>query len=111
MCMQVDEARRDHMPLGVDLFLALGRDLANLGDAAVLDAHVAVERSRAGAVDDLAAANDCVVTHETLPVSKISVSRRARAGPCSSAHSPALPDPSHKARAVPAAPRTARRSH
>ena len=55
--VDVDEARRDQLAPGVDLFLALGRNLADLGDAAVLDRDIGLEELAAVAVCNGAAAN------------------------------------------------------
>ena len=61
MGVHVDPARGDQQPVGVDV--ALGRALlaADRRDAAVRDRHVAGKCRFAGAIDDLAAANDDVV--------------------------------------------------
>ena len=57
MGVDVDEARRDQLAPGVDLFLALGRDLADLGDATVLDRDIGLEQVATVPVGDIAAAD------------------------------------------------------
>ena len=57
MGMQVDEAGRDQFAPGVDLFRAFGRDLADLGDAAVADGDVGLKQLAAETVGDGAAAD------------------------------------------------------
>src|SRR5262249_51147193 len=59
--MDVDEARRDDQALGVNLALALARHLAEGGDLVALDGEVAVIPRIAGAVDELAVADDQVI--------------------------------------------------
>ena len=57
MSVDVDKARRDQLAPGVDLVLALARNLADLGDTAVLDGDVCLEQIAALSVSDRAAAN------------------------------------------------------
>ena len=57
MGMQIDEAGRDQLALGVDLFRALGRDLADLRNAAVADGHVGFKQLAAKTIGDGAAAD------------------------------------------------------
>lgn len=63
MRVQIDEAGRNGEAAGVDLFLALGCDLADLANDSVLDTDVAAERFAAGAVYDAAAADHNVMRH------------------------------------------------
>src|SRR5689334_7104427 len=55
MGVDVDETRRDQLALGVDLFPALRGNLADLGDAAILDRDIGVIELAAVAVSDGAA--------------------------------------------------------
>ncbi len=57
MGVNVDKARRDQFALGVDLFLALARDAADFGNAAVRDRHIGFEQFAAKTVGDVAAAD------------------------------------------------------
>ncbi len=66
MGVHVDEARRDQLALGVDLFFAFGRDLADLDDAAILDGDIGLVKFAAVAVGNRAAAND-EISHGVLP--------------------------------------------
>ena len=62
MGVQVDEARRHDQAAGVDDVIGLtGRDLADLGDAAVLDADVAAKPRQPATVDDHPAADHAIV--------------------------------------------------
>ena len=58
MGVDVDEARRDGQPVGVDLAPALLRHLADRRDLAVAHRDVAREGSIARSVDDATAADD-----------------------------------------------------
>ena len=60
--VDVDEARGDQHALGVDLLGARSRDLADGGDAAVLDAYVGGEAFAARSVHDGPAAHDQIVS-------------------------------------------------
>ena len=55
MRVDVHEARRDQLAAGVDLFGSLGRDLADPGNAAVLDRYIRFEQFAAEAVGNAAA--------------------------------------------------------
>jgi hypothetical protein len=57
MGMQIDEAGRDQFAPGVDLFRTLGRDLADLCNAAVADGNVGFKQLAAKAISDGAAAD------------------------------------------------------
>ena len=58
MGVQIDKARRDDQPAGIDHLGALMRpDAADLGDASVFDSDVAAKTRRTGAVDDHAVFN------------------------------------------------------
>jgi len=65
--VQIDEAGRDDMPFGVDLALALGRDLADFGDPAIGDSDVAMERLCAGSVDNGSTTDHDVMGHGERP--------------------------------------------
>ena len=66
--VDVDEARRDDEPRGVnDLARVELGDRANLGDAARLDRDVSPASRSAGAIDDLPAGNQQVIAK--LPLS------------------------------------------
>ena len=61
--VDVDEPRRDDEPGGVDHVTRVElRERADLDDASVLDRDVRPPRRRAGAIDDLAAGNQQVIT-------------------------------------------------
>ena len=57
MGVDIDKARRDQFAPGVDLFLALAEDLADLGDAAAGDGDIGFEQVAALAVGNVAAAD------------------------------------------------------
>ncbi len=57
MGVDVDKAGRNQFALGVDLFLASARDLADLGDAAAGNGDIGLEQVAAEAVGDIAAAD------------------------------------------------------
>src|ERR1700730_16944964 len=57
MSVDVDKARRDQFSLGVDLFLALTGDLADLADAPSGDGDIGFEQFAAEPVGDGAAAD------------------------------------------------------
>jgi len=57
MRVQVDEARRQHLPSRVNGFGGRIADLADRDDPAVAHADVAAAGRRAGAVDDLGVAD------------------------------------------------------
>jgi hypothetical protein len=56
--VDVDPARRDHQPAGVDFLAATGTHFAHLDDSAVRDRDVGLEGGGAGAVVEGAAADD-----------------------------------------------------
>ena len=61
MGVQIDETRRDDVPLGIDQLGALvAGDASNLCDATVFDPDVAAEARRPGAVDHHAILDDYV---------------------------------------------------
>ena len=62
MGVDVDKAGRDQFSPGVDLFLALRRNLADLADAAVGDRYVGLEQVAALAIGNIAAADHEVWT-------------------------------------------------
>ncbi len=73
MGMAVDEAGRDHVPLGIEgLRGALALEIADRGDQAVADAEVGAIPGQARAVHHRAAANDQVVRHVVPPESSFS---------------------------------------
>ena len=57
MGVDVDKAGRDQLALGVDLFLALGGNLADFADAAAGDGDVGFEQFTTLAIGNGAAAN------------------------------------------------------
>ena len=57
MGMEIDKARRDQLAFGVDLLKALGRDPADLDDAAAGNRHVRFKQLAARTVGDGAAAD------------------------------------------------------
>src|SRR5215469_15638753 len=61
MRMSVDPTGRDQKPVGIDITLGGPLFAANRGDAAIGNRDVAREGGLAGAVNDLATANDDVV--------------------------------------------------
>src|SRR5579883_1103405 len=66
--MDIDEARRNELALGVDLFRTACGDRADCGNAAVFDRNVRLERLSARAVDDRPAANDQIeIAHSSSP--------------------------------------------
>ena len=66
--VDIDEARRDQQPLGVDLLAASSSDHTDGGDLAVLDGDVRFARAGARAVRHRAAAHDQIVfRHCSLP--------------------------------------------
>ena len=67
--VQVHEAGRHEMPLGVDFAAAGCRHLAHLGDGVAVDGHIADKRRAAGAVHHFAAANHQIMCHCLLPQS------------------------------------------
>ena len=82
--VQIDEAGRHDVALGVDLALALCRDLADFGDPAIGDSDVPVERFCAGSVDDGSTTDHDVMGHGERP----SELRLARACPSRSTAQP-----------------------
>src|SRR5579871_6654781 len=58
MGVDVDEARRDQLAFGVDLFGALGRDATDLDNAAAADCDIGLVELTAEAVGDRAATDD-----------------------------------------------------
>src|SRR5262249_37669094 len=63
MRVDVDKARGNQLAAGVDLFLAVPSDLADLADAAVLDGDIAVIEVAAASVGNRAAADHEVMSH------------------------------------------------
>src|SRR5262249_38405756 len=61
--VQIDDAGRHELAIGVDHRRGAGVDAADLGDAAVLDAHVRAVAREARAVHDHAILDDQVVSH------------------------------------------------
>ena len=58
MGMDVDEARREHLPFGVDLGLATRGHLVDLDDAIASDRHIARKGGCASAVNNKRIADD-----------------------------------------------------
>ncbi len=59
MGVEVDEARGDNQPAGIDdLGCLVGRYAPNLGNSAVFDTHIAAKARRTGTVDDHPVLND-----------------------------------------------------
>ena len=68
MGMQVDEARRHDQTAGIDDIIGVARrDLADLGNATVLDADVATKPRQPASIDDHAAADHAIVTRHSFP--------------------------------------------
>src|SRR5260221_8651363 len=63
MAMIVDKAGCDALPAGIDGLAGRAGELAELGDLAVLDADIAVERRHPGAVDNPAILDQQVIRH------------------------------------------------
>ena len=59
--VRIDDARRDHPPVGVELACAGAVDEADLGDASAVDGHVGTPPREPGAVHDDAVADHQVV--------------------------------------------------
>ena len=68
MRVNVDEARADDEPAGINFVVPFAGDGADGADESLVDGNVADERLAAGAVDDGAAANDDIVVHDPLPL-------------------------------------------
>ena len=66
MGVGVDEAGRDHVALGVDLFPGRAGQLADVGDAPVDDADIGLITGQAGAVDDGSVADQEIKGHGCL---------------------------------------------
>src|SRR5262249_27518321 len=69
--MDIDESRRDHPPVGVDLSTASVGDFADLDNAAAVDSNVRDNARGPAAVDNLSASDNDVV-HRSPPLSSIS---------------------------------------
>ncbi len=69
MGVHVDDAGREHEPIGVDRLGALVLDLADSGDAAVLDREIGAPGLVAQPVDESGAADDEVDHHFLRPLS------------------------------------------
>ena len=63
MAMIVDKARRDDLAAGIDGLAGGAGQFADLGDLAVLDRDIAVERRHPRAVDDPAVLDQQVIRH------------------------------------------------
>ncbi len=66
MGMRIDETGRDHMPFGVDLFLAAAEIFADGGDLIAIDGDIRLESRTAAAVDDVAVFDDYIMSHNLL---------------------------------------------
>ena len=68
--VQIDEARRDGLPAGVDFLAPVAGNFAHGGDGVAIDGNVAFERRAAGAIDDDTVANYEIVRQGCLPLKK-----------------------------------------
>ena len=71
MGMDVDEARRHMQAVGVDFAPGAAADLADFGDQATVDGHVAGKGLAAAAVNNLAATNHDVMCHRKSPLQSL----------------------------------------
>ena len=78
MCMQIDEAGRDHEPGGVDHALGTAKRGADGGDLAVHDRHIANRVHSAGGIHH-PATRDHQAAHVVTPKSRCQTSKRPAA--------------------------------
>ena len=69
--VKINEPRRNHVALCVDLAVPRVIDLADLGDGAAVDRDIAGEGFRTGAVDNVAAPDDEIVGHCVFPIALV----------------------------------------
>ena len=78
--VSVDEARCDHVALGIHDFIRRRVDAADPGNLAVLHANIGAVTRAAGTIDYHAVLNDQIVTHSFVSPGQISNCRRRMLG-------------------------------